>query len=271
MAEKEGMQAGFISQSLSDILHANPGGYATFYRRAQRVLNDPVVDIETKQGLIRLLSRAATPAAVQLLADLWRQGVPERLEPSILAAISEVGDYFWSKGSFPEVAPTLLQLWRQSQDPRMLSAVAAAMANMADPGSLEVLFEAVLGAGKSPAELQRSSDPRVSAAWSALQRLHTTDSAAAVASRLRSGTSAGETAITANVLAGIGQIEATQALLSWATGLGDGYVPLVREAFARVRTAECVNYLKSAMSSNPAFASELVRQAILAELDKRRP
>ncbi len=252
--------AGAIGQALGELLRGNPHGNEEFYRRARRLLLDSETPLETKQELVRLLDRTATPAAAQLLLELGREDLPVGLRLPIHAAISSVGEYYWEKGFLPEASQMLFQAWQETRDPQMLDALAKAMAKA---GNFDQLLDAALGAGKTLADIRKSEDPRVVAAWSALGNLQNPDVVPTIAEHLKgSAASSAETSVCAGVLASMGNIEATRALLSWAQGTGDSYASIVRDAFAKVQFWDSVEFLRSEMAQNPRFKSSLVQRAV---------
>lgn len=266
LADNEGAPAGSLADSLSARLRRNPNGNEAFYRRARQLLNDPSIPPETKQALVHLLGRAATVAAAHLLIDLYRQDLPEDIKQALRIAISNVGDYYWDPSSFPQVSPILLQAWREAQDPQLLNALALAIAKVGHPDGISQLFEAIQGQGTTLTEIQKSGDVHALAAWQALERLHIP----VIEKRMyQSGGGSAEISICAGILASMGQIEATQALLSWAQGAGDSYVPLIREAFGKVQDRESLDFLNSALAQNAKFKSTLVWQTVAATLKKK--
>jgi hypothetical protein len=257
-----------LMQEMIQSLHGNPNGNAAFYQRARQVLEVGSIDAFKKQELIMALDRAATPAAIQLLAEWSQRELPANLKQSVMNAIAHVGDYYWEKQLLPEVVPILQQLWLQSEDPELLKAVAMAMANAGGAASINSLMETVLNNSKSLADIEHSNNPRVAAAWSSLQGLHNPDVVPALQRELQSGTSSLEVSVFAELLGGMGNIEATQALLSWAQGAADKYASIAHDAFAKTPTYDCLEYLNSALAQNPAFKSSLVKAAVLSALKK---
>jgi len=123
-----------------------------------------------------------------------------------------------------------------SDDPEALRAAAAALAKVGDAASINVLMDAVLSKSNSLADVENSSDARISAAWSALRSLYNPEVVPTLQSRLESGASSLEVSMAASLLAGWGTVEtpeARQALLSWAKGAGDELAPIARHAFAK--------------------------------------
>jgi len=269
LSRKDATDSGAIAQALGELLRGNPHGNDEFYRRVRRVFFDSSTSPRTRQELVRLLDRAATPAAAQFLLELAQQDLPPSLRQTLLSALSSIGDYYWDKGFRSELTPMLLEAWLQAQDPPLLEALAAAMAKTAVPEGINQLLDTVLARGKTLLEIQRSRDPRVSAAWSALESLQNPDVIPILASHLpqdAAGTT--EAVICAGLLASMGRIEATEALLSWARGAGDSCASLIRDVFAKIQTFEALEFLRAAMAQNQSFKSGYVRQAILSALKK---
>ena len=255
-------------RALMQSLHNNPQGNAAFYVRIRQLLGDPNIDSARKQELIAALDRAASPVAVQLLSELSRQNLPAELKQSVLIALSNVGDYYWDKASFAEAVPILTELWSQSEDPELLRSVASALGKVGDAASINILMETALSGAGSIADIERSGDPRISAAWSALKNLHNDDVIPILQTILESDANNLRTSISANLLAGMGSIESTQALISWAQGAGDGYAPIAREAFSRIGTYDSLQYLNSVLAQNPSFKSKQVQTAIMSVLKR---
>ncbi len=268
-SRKDGMTAATVAQSLTRVLHGSPTGNREFYGRAKQILADVSISMDVKLQLIDLLSRAATLPAVQLFADLCAQELPPVLKQAVYNAISQTGEYYWDVGSASAASPILLQLWQQARDPMLLSALAAAMARTGNPEALNSLFDSVLGAGGSLADIQKSGDPRVSAAWSALVQMHSPEAIPYIAARLeRADATPTEIAICAGKLALMGGSEAPNVLLAWARGAGDSYAALARDAFARIQDRESLDILYAANIHSADFKSNLVKQAVLSSLKK---
>ncbi len=268
LSRNDTSKAGALFQAMIESLHTNPGGNLAFYQRARQILEDGSRDASIKQALIRAMDRAATPAAIKLLAEWCQPDLPADLKNSAYMAIANTGQYFWDKKSLPFAIPVLQQLWLQSDDPNMLSAVATALARVGNPESINILMDAALSKSKTMADIEHSSDPRVSAAWSSLQGLRNPEVIPIFQEQLQSSTSSLETSVYAGLLAGMGQIDATQALLSWAQGAGDQYASIARDAFAKIGTFECLQYVNSALAQNATFKSSLVKTAVWSALKK---
>jgi HEAT repeat protein len=268
ISSKDGSSISDRMRAIMQSLQSNPNGNAEFYERARQVLMDQSLDIGRKLELVRALDRAATPSAFQLLADLAKQDLPASLKISVFEAIGHVGDYYWDKQSLAQVSPLLEQLWQQSEDPELLRTAATAMARVGDLTSINDLIEAVLADNRSLAEIEQSVNPRVSAAWSALRSLQKPEIVPILRRELQSNGSLFEKSIYATLLAEMGSIEATQALLYWAQSAGNQCAPIVRDAFLKIGTFDCLQYLNAAMAQNPSFKSASVRDAVLSALKK---
>jgi hypothetical protein len=252
-------------QVITNNLHDYPSGNEAFYRDVRSILLNPSIDLGKKQSLIVALDRAATPAAIQLLADLAQQHLPEDLKRAVLNALSNAGEYGWDKQSIAQVIPELKQLWSQSEDADILRSLATALAKT---GNISFLIEAALHNNHSLVDIEKSDDPRAAASWAALQQLHNPDAMPILRDVLQSATDRLEISLSANLLARMGTIEATQALLNWAQGLEDSYSPIVKDAFSRVSTYDSLQYLNTILEQDPPFKSSLVKSAILSKTNK---
>ncbi len=261
-----------INLSIQDVIQSlrnDPGGAEAFYDRVRQILDDESIDVARKREIIFALDRAATPAAFQMLVDLSRLNLPEAIKEAVVSAIGHIGDYYWDKQSLAQAIPMLLNLWFQSQDPAVLRSLAASMAKAADPAGINVLMDTVLNNSGSMAEIESSTDARVSAAWSALHTLYQPEVVPALQQRLQSNTNLLEASVSASLLAEIGDkgnTEARRALVLWAQGAGDQLAPIVREAFLKFGTLDSQQYLKAVMAQNPTFKSSLVKSTILSIL-----
>jgi hypothetical protein len=268
ITKNEGSGAPELIQSIMQSLHDNPNGNAAFYQRLRQVIEDQSIDASRKLELIAALDRAATPAALQLLVELSQGNLPANLKQVALNAIAHTGEYYWDKQSLAQVAPVLQQLWLQSEGPELLRSVAMAMAKVGDAASINALMETVLNNSRSLADIEHSNDPRISAAWAALKGNQSPGLIPVLQGELQSSTNGLQASVAANLLAGMVQVEATQALFSWAQGAGDKYATVAGEAFAKIQTYDSLQFLNSALAQNPPFKSNLVRTAILAAVKK---
>jgi hypothetical protein len=247
----------------------NPPGNSAFYQRVRNILEDPTIEEAKKLEVISTLDRIATPAALQLLAELSQQHLSTTLKSAVLGAIARVGEYYWDKQSLEQAYPILIQLWSQSDDPEILKSVAAAMTKLGDPASINVLLDTVLNNSKSMAGIENSKDVHISAAWFALQNTYNSEVVAMFQQRLQSGANILQTTVCANLLAGyanLGYVDAREDLISWAKNAGDQYASAAHDAFSKFATLESQNYLKAALAQNLSFKSSLVKSAILSVL-----
>lgn len=265
-AKSDGTGTAEIFGAIIQSLRNYPNGNAAFYQRVKQLLEDRALDLGRKQELISMLDRAATPAAFELLAALAQHNLPADLKRAVLNAISNAGEYYWDKQASLQIAPMLQQMWLQSNDVDLLRSVAAALAKIGDAASVNTLMQVAMRNSSSVTDIEGSSDPRASAAWMALQRLRDPEVVPVILEQLRSSTNTLEMSLSADLLASMGTVEGTQALLSWAQGAGDNYVPIVREAVARIGTYDCIQYLKSALAQNPGFNSGLIKAAFLSKV-----
>jgi hypothetical protein len=256
-----------LSQQIIESLHTNPDGNSLFYQQAQQILEDASIDVATKQALIWIMDRAATPAAINRLAEWCQPSLPIELRTPAYRAIADTGQYFWDEGSLSQAIPILQQLWARSDDPGMFDAVGTALSRIGNSESVNFLLDAVLSAGNM-AEIEHSSDPRVSAAWLSLQRLGKPELIPFFQEKLQSSTSLLEASVCAGLLGGMEQTDALQALLSWARTAGDEYAPVAQRAFARIGTSASLQYINSALTQNSIFKSSLVRSTVLSAIRK---
>jgi hypothetical protein len=257
-----------LAQAMIEFLHSNPEGNRAFYQRARQVLDDGSIDVTSKAALLWVLDRAATPAAIKMLAEWYKPDLPAELKSSVYRAIANIGQYYWKKESLPIAIPILEQLWMQSNDPNILSAVATALSNVGISESIDVLMTTLLNDGITASDIEKSSDPRVSAAWRSLQVLQNPNVISIFQQRLQESTNRLETSVYAGLLAGMGQTDATQALLSWARGAGDQQAPIAEYAFGKITSFECLQSINSALAQNTVFKSSLVKEAVLSTLEK---
>jgi hypothetical protein len=254
-----------ILQAIITNLRDYPNSNEAFYQSVRAILLNPSIDMGKKQSLIVALDRAATPATFQLLADLAQQHLPEDLRRAVLNKLSNIGEYYWDSPSVAQVVPELKQLWSQSRDTDVLNSVATALAKTGDAA---FLIDAALSNNHSLADIERSNDPHTAAAWAALQQFHNPDAVPVLRDVLQSATDRLEISLSANLLARMGTIEATQALLTWAQSLGDNYAPIAKDAFSRVSTFDTLQYLNNALSQNPSFQSNIVKSAVLSGIKR---
>lgn len=249
-------------------LQKNAGENRALYLRLRHLLEDDSIDVGRKQEFIAALDRAANPLAVQMLAELARQNLPPVLKQMIINALSNVGEYYWDSASLAEAVLTIKALWLQSQDPELLGSMASALVKAGDATSIGLLFESLLSESKTVSNIEHSRDPRVSAAWKALNSLLKPEAVPVLQDILQSSTNGLEVSIAANLLAGMGSVEAVSALLSWAQRADDASASIVREAFARIGTYDSLQYLNSFLAQNPSFKSKQVQSAITSVLKK---
>jgi hypothetical protein len=266
LSKNDTSTANALVQEMIESLHTNPDGNQAFYQRARQVLEDGSIDASIKQTLIGAMDRAATPSAINLLAAWFQPDLPVGLKDPVYRAIANTGQYFWDKKLLPMAIPALQRLWMQSDDPNMLRAVATALAKVGNPESVNSLMDSVLSNSKTIADIEHSSDPRVSAALFSLQGLRDPAVIPIFQEQLRSSSSSLEMSVYARLLAGMGQISATQALLSWAQGAGSQYASVAGDAFAKTGSSDCLQYANSVLAQNVTFKSSLVKTAVLSAL-----
>ncbi len=260
--------ASILSEVMIQSLHKNPDGDWLFYQRAKQVLEDASIGARSKERLIFIIDRAATPEAIKLLAELCQRGVPSELKTSAYSAIANTGQYFWDKESLPKAIPILQQMWNQSDDPDLLNAVAKALATIGNPDSIEYLVDEALSNNKAMADIENSRDPSVKAAWQSLKNMQKIDIIPFFEEKLQSSTSKLELSVYAELLAESGQISASEALLSWAQSAGDQYAAIAQNAFGSIVSYECLQHINSMLAQNAAFKSSHVKKAVLSALKK---
>jgi hypothetical protein len=254
-----------VAQSLRN----NVGSNEPFYANIRQILMDPSIDDVKKRELIFTLDRTATLASFQFLTELSRMNLSPSLKEAVLKAIANTGSYHWDKETIAQVSPALRQFWLQSEDPEILRSVAVAMAKIGDSLSVNALIDAVLSNSKSIADIEHSNNARVSAAWSALESLSSPEIVPTLQQKLLSNANTLEVSVSANLLAKMGDagnMEARQALISWAQGVGDQYASIVQDAFSKLGTLDCKQYIEAALAQNLGFKSSTVKSVILSTL-----
>lgn len=267
LAKNDGTRAGKIAQALSRSLHKESRNNAEIYLRIRQMLGDPSVSMDAKMGLIQILSRAATPQALALFLEMTKANLPENLKQWIFNALSETGEYWWDKTSYPEVTPMLLKAWGDARNPELLQALTTAIAKVGDLSGINQLFDAILDQGQTLAQIQESRDARVQAALSALGNVRNPDLVSAIAGRLTAGNSEAEAAICTGILASIQNVEATRALLEWAQNADSSSTALIQSAFSRIWDSDCLDYLASTVPLT-RFRSGQVQSAVLGSINK---
>ncbi|MDM7997501.1 MAG: hypothetical protein QUT30_17660 [Acidobacteriota bacterium] len=267
IAKKDGTRAGEIAQALSRLLHKESRSNAEIYLRIRQMLGDSSVSMDAKMELIQILSRAATPQAVALFLEMTKANLPENLKQWIINALSETGEYWWDKASYPEITSMLLQAWGDARNPELLRALTTAIARVGDLRGINQLFDAILGQGQTLAQIQQSRDARVQAALSALANVRNPDLVSAIAGRLTAGNSEAEEAVCAGILASIQNVEATRALLEWAQNADSSSTALIHNAFSRIWDSDCLAYLTSTVPLT-RFRSGQVQSAVLESINK---
>ncbi|MBN2320571.1 MAG: hypothetical protein JXR49_15945 [Acidobacteria bacterium] len=265
MSDENMQHGGLSTPELIDILHKDRRGTRDFYARAQQILVDPSVELATRQELIFILTRAATPEAVRLIAVLIKTGTPDELKNELYNAISSTGEYFWDSGDLSQTSDSLLMLLPEVTDPDLLNALAKAIGNTGNAAGLNFFLDVISNQEGTLEDLHNSDDPLTNAALFALERVHDYDSAPTIAARLMDSSNNAEMTICANILASMQDTVGARYLLSWAQNADVSSTPIIQQAFGRISTPG-LDYINSLDIRNLNFRSYQIKDAVLSSL-----
>lgn len=266
--KRDGMNSEKTGRLLSEVLHRYSIANQAIFKRILQTLNDPSIDSITKFAILEIIKRAATPSSLRFLLDISKLNLPSDIKQSVLNAISQTGDYYWDKQSYPEIAPMLLQSWMQAQDTAELGALSGAIARVGDVTGINQMLDAVLKKGATLEEIRGSEDARAIAALNALSMVHNPDIIPSISQRLTSeGISSAEASICARLLASTQSVDAARCLLEWAQNADDSYTVTIRETFAGIWDSRSLEYISLTMPAMN-FKSASVQAAILSALKR---
>lgn len=263
---------GLLSRALSFRLQADPNEKAAYVEGATYLL-DSSNSIESRIELVKIMGRAATAGALQVLVDTASDALRSKdLEPEISIQISKIGENRWGNKFHPE----LTEIYEQAlaRAPINSNMAAAALSGLASVGSMNAvsrLITDILNVAKTTDELAAHREDRnLSAALSAVEKIRNPESIPVLVKGLRDQDSKDmELLMSGAGLSTMGDPKATEALLKWAQLAREDMAPLARTWFARTRDTASFEVIERALGQQVPFSSPKVKAEIQTVLDKR--
>ncbi|MBN1124564.1 MAG: hypothetical protein JXA82_06125 [Sedimentisphaerales bacterium] len=260
----------FDVRELIEALHGAPIGAEELFRKIWEIMNDSSVPVSAKRELIFILSRAATPETVRILAEILSgENISDELKHELISQISMIGGYFWERQDVYQATAPVLKLWQETEDPELLNALATAMGHIANSESLNYLFDAVLNQATTLEEIWYSGDSRAQAALTGFERVRNSEAAPIIGSRLMDSTNRLEIAICTDILASMEDAGGARYLLSWMQNTDDSFAPFIPGIMQRISSLG-LEYLDTVHLQNLNFRSHQVEQAVISFLDSRQ-
>jgi hypothetical protein len=242
------------------------------YAQMQALLREPG-NAKAWDYTAEILGRTATPAALQILLEPVYTETDQERRLALLRAIQLSADTRWDSQFHPELSPLLENAWPvalERSDKPLLGTLAAALAKTGAPSGVELLLNTVHSGGQNEAEFQQNiadeQMPHVVAAWVATQEIHNPAAIPVLQHALQ--TYALETPVyqaSGAALAGIGGVQAAQALLDWARTAPAEAAGLAQQWFARIPDRPAHEWLQNQLMQQPSGMSEEIYRAIKAQ------
>lgn len=260
-ADHDLMKQGAIASTLAYAMRENVPS-PELLQEMRQFISDNSNSKRDRAELMGIFGVAATNEAADFLI-FAASSLPEKdMKQAALSGIEMVGALRGDGMDHEERASSLDRAWRESKDQELLIYAAVAMAKIGAPSSIEMLLSSALANdGKDTL--------RKSAAEGALGKVYTKNAVLPVATFLaKQSPSSSAARLAGNILVGIGDATAGQALIDWVKNADESAAPLVSEFTNRTATPAMFEIWKSAINPAIPFKSESNRKAISIALEE---
>ena len=222
--------------ALAELLRSDPSR-TNVLDAIDRLISDRDAPDSVRIALAGMLGESATSDGLARLLELYGENAAApQVREAALEAIGTIASPRWDDTFREELTPELLQAWTHA-DADLREHLSKAIAQAGSSTGVEFLFSTILAAGTSADELKNSEDMRI--AVGALREI-TNPAGIELLNRFLRHSGEGELAylLAGGVLAGMGRLEATQAILRYAEAAPESAAPYVEGWLSEVKDAK---------------------------------